>query len=325
MCSKLSLLTRRKSHLHRSSFKALSFLVLIAGAYLVKSLSSNNLNGESSLTDGIKTFDQEDISRLLLEINGSVNNSTEIVDHDACQDKVKVENKVLLIPYIFGVLYMFFAIAIVCDEFFVPSLEEIASERHMNLSMDVAGATLMAAGGSAPELFTALIGTFQESEVGFGTVVGSAVFNVLFVIGMCAMFSKEVLALTWWPLARDCAYYTIGLIVLACFCGYSSPGKIELWEAIVQFLLYFGYVLVMKFNEKIYIWIRMNYMKTKVSDSETCRRITPVPPQTRFRAGLLKLLIRNRSLLDKVGITMVSRMSGDVETVFSKFDEKAEL
>ena len=62
----------------------------------------------------------------------------------------------------------------------------------------------MQAGGSAPELTTSLIGTFlSESDVGFGTIVGSAVFNVLFVIGMCAVFSKEVLVLTWWPLARD--------------------------------------------------------------------------------------------------------------------------
>ena len=64
---------------------------------------------------------------------------------------------------------------------------------------------MMAAGGSAPELFTSVIGKigndfifilnflgvfFAESDVGIGTIVGSAVFNVLFVIGMCAIFSK---------------------------------------------------------------------------------------------------------------------------------------
>ena len=38
------------------------------------------------------------------------------------------------------VVYMFLAIAIVCDEFFVPALEEIMSENYLNLSMDVAGA-----------------------------------------------------------------------------------------------------------------------------------------------------------------------------------------
>ena len=110
----------------------------------------------------------------------------------------------------------------------------------MNLSMDVAGATLMAAGGSAPELFTSMIGTFKESDVGFGTIVGSAVFNVLFVIGMCAIFSKEVLTLTWWPLFRDCTYYVIGLFTLYTFFAITSPGEILYWEALVLLIEYFG-------------------------------------------------------------------------------------
>lgn len=59
-----------------------------------------------------------------------------------------------------GVIYMFVALAIVCDEYFVPALEVIG-ERN-NIKDDVAGATLMAAGGSAPELFTSLIGTVRR-------------------------------------------------------------------------------------------------------------------------------------------------------------------
>uniref|UniRef100_A0A8B9HZX2 Solute carrier family 24 member 6a n=1 Tax=Astyanax mexicanus TaxID=7994 RepID=A0A8B9HZX2_ASTMX len=50
---------------------------------------------------------------------------------------------------------MFYALAIVCDVYFVPSLEKICENLH--LSEDVAGATFMAAGSSAPELFTSLI------------------------------------------------------------------------------------------------------------------------------------------------------------------------
>ncbi|KAI4833365.1 hypothetical protein KUCAC02_016273 [Chaenocephalus aceratus] len=62
----------------------------------------------------------------------------------------------------------------------------------LQISDDVAGATFMAAGGSAPELFTSVIGVFvSHSNVGIGTIVGSAVFNILFVIGMCAVFSRE--------------------------------------------------------------------------------------------------------------------------------------
>lgn len=84
---------------------------------------------------------------------------------------------------------MFIALAIVCDEFFVPSLEVISVK--WKISDDVAGATLMAAGGSAPELATSIIGTFSESDIGFGTIVGSAVFNVLFVISMCVLFTPK--------------------------------------------------------------------------------------------------------------------------------------
>merc|ERR1719400_2172841 len=111
---------------------------------------------------------------------------------------------------------MFVALAIVCDEFFVPSLDVIIEK--LGISEDVAGATFMAAGGSAPELFTSVIGVFIAfSDVGIGTIVGSAVFNILFVIGMCALFSKTVLHLTWWPLLRDCTFYSITLLTLIGF------------------------------------------------------------------------------------------------------------
>ena len=110
----------------------------------------------------------------------------------------------------------------------------------------MAGATFMAAGGSAPELFTAVIGVFVAfSDVGIGTVVGSAVFNILFVIGMCALFSKTVLHLTWWPLFRDCTFYSVALITLILFF---VDNFIMWWEALLLLFVYFLYVVFMKFN-----------------------------------------------------------------------------
>lgn len=65
-----------------------------------------------------------------------------------------------------------------CDDFFVAALERISEV--LNLSEDVAGATFMAAGSSAPELFTSTVDVFIfQSNVGIGTIVGSAVFNIL--------------------------------------------------------------------------------------------------------------------------------------------------
>ncbi|KAI5709157.1 hypothetical protein M8J76_011514 [Diaphorina citri] len=72
-----------------------------------------------------------------------------------------------VILHILGVLYMFVALAVVCDEFFVPSLDVIIDR--LQVQEDVAGATFMAAGGSAPELFTSVIGVFVSfDDVGIG-------------------------------------------------------------------------------------------------------------------------------------------------------------
>jgi len=167
---------------------------------------------------------------------------------------------------------MFIAIAIVCDEFFVPALECFVDE--FGISMDVAGATFMAAGGSAPELFTSIIGVFiARTNVGFGTIVGSAVFNVLFVIGACAVATIHIandlalqeaqggelqpwyrrgLHLTSWPLLRDSCFYGIDLIVLLIIF---LDEKVWWWEALIMLCLYGLYVTFMKFNDtfhKIY-------------------------------------------------------------------------
>uniref|UniRef100_A0A8C4HV96 Sodium/calcium exchanger membrane region domain-containing protein n=1 Tax=Dicentrarchus labrax TaxID=13489 RepID=A0A8C4HV96_DICLA len=87
-------------------------------------------------------------------------------------------------------VYMFYALALVCDDYFVPSLEKLCER--LQLSEDVAGATFMAAGSSAPELFTSVIGVFiTKGDVGVGTIVGSAVFNILCIIGVCGIFAVQ--------------------------------------------------------------------------------------------------------------------------------------
>ncbi|KAK5899659.1 hypothetical protein CesoFtcFv8_009117 [Champsocephalus esox] len=171
--------------------------------------------------------------------------------------------------HMFGMLYMFIALAIVCDEFFVPALTVITEK--MQISDDVAGATFMAAGGSAPELFTSVIGVFvSHSNVGIGTIVGSAVFNILFVIGMCAVFSREVLHLTWWPLFRDVSFYIIGLLMLICFF---LDNQITVRESISLLMCYTCYVTFMKFNAKIEFVIKTLLGSNQVDELETAPKL----------------------------------------------------
>lgn len=79
----------------------------------------------------------------------------------------------LILIHIAVVCYMFYSLALVCERYFMPSLEEFS--QRLQLSEDVAGATLMSAGSSAPELFTAILGVFiAKGDIGTGTIVGSA-------------------------------------------------------------------------------------------------------------------------------------------------------
>ena len=155
----------------------------------------------------------------------------------------------MVIFHILGVIYMFLGLRIVCDNVFGPALDGRVDK--WSIDDAVAGATFMAAGGSAPELATSFMGRFvSKSDVGFGTIVGSAVFNVLFVIGLCALVvpGGEV-PLTWWPLFRDCSYYIVGLAVLAVLV--KGADSMNAWEACVLFAMYIGYVTIMFFNEKL--------------------------------------------------------------------------
>ncbi|XP_039276150.1 sodium/potassium/calcium exchanger Nckx30C-like, partial [Nilaparvata lugens] len=176
-----------------------------------------------------------------------------------------------VIVHILGVVYMFVALAIVCDEFFVPALDVVIEK--LDIAEDVAGATFMAAGGSAPELFTSVIGVFVSfDDVGIGTIVGSAVFNILFVIGMCALFSRTVLTLTWWPLFRDCSFYSISLITLIIFF---RDNHIHWYEAAVLFSFYLAYVSFMKFNQPVERFVKKHLYKNRVTRVRSTDQLMP--------------------------------------------------
>ncbi|XP_032200519.1 sodium/potassium/calcium exchanger 4 isoform X1 [Mustela erminea] len=189
--------------------------------------------------------------KLMAPVNGTqtAKNCTDPAIHefptDLFSNKERQHGAVLL--HILGALYMFYALAIVCDDFFVPSLEKICEKLH--LSEDVAGATFMAAGSSTPELFASVIGVFiTHGDVGVGTIVGSAVFNILCIIGVCGLFAGQVVRLTWWAVCRDSVYYTLSVIVLIAFI---YDEEIVWWEGLVLIILYAFYILIMKYNVKM--------------------------------------------------------------------------
>jgi K+-dependent Na+/Ca+ exchanger-like protein len=187
-------------------------------------------------------------------------------------------NRYLIVVHIILIGYALLGLNTVCDVYFTGALEVMI--RKWQIKPDVAGATFMAAGGSAPELFTSLIGAcLTENDVGFGTIVGSAVFNVLFVIGLCGFTATEDIHLTWWPLFRDCSYYILGLALLASF---SSDEEIRLWEAVLLFMIYIFYCIIMFHNTKLEVladtWMPFQQIK-RLSGSDEKTASTTVGKQ----------------------------------------------
>ena len=147
-------------------------------------------------------------------------------------------------------VYMFIGLAIVCDGYFVPALERMSDV--LGLSPDVAGATFMSAGSSAPELSTAVIGVFvAKDDIGVSGVVGSAVFNITLVIGVCALCARHAITLNWYSMCRDCFCYLIAVIVLIA----TIANRVITWyEATLFISLYVLYCIFMAFNPTIEAW-----------------------------------------------------------------------
>lgn len=172
--------------------------------------------------------------------------------HGFCTGDGFLKSDGALALYIPTVLVMFVGLAIVTDDYFVPALEAICEQ--LSLSEDVAGATFMAAGSSAPELFASLLAVFvTEDDVGVGTIVGSAVFNILVIIGLSAALAGAVLKLDWRSLARDSTFYIISIIGLIIVLMGPSRGQISWWEGLCMVFVYVAYILFMAFGNKPYM------------------------------------------------------------------------
>lgn len=150
----------------------------------------------------------------------------------------------------------FYLLAIVCDEFFIPALDKLS--KRLRLSPDVAGATLMAMGSSAPEVAIAMIVLILPSQAGIGdlgagTIVGSAIFNVLVITGLSSLFHN--ITLKWQSIIRDLLFYGLSVVVLLLVI---QDGLITSAEAVNLLVLYLIYVLAVLHWQTVASYRRRN-------------------------------------------------------------------
>ena len=163
--------------------------------------------------------------------------------------------------YIALMIYLFIGVAIASDKF-MESIEMItAQEKEVSIkdpktgktqtivvkvwNETVANLTLMALGSSAPEIMLSVIEIFAKDfragDLGPGTIVGSAAFNLFMIIGLCMYVIPDdevrkikhlrvfCITATWSVFAYVWLYLILGAI---------SYGKVEVWEGLLTFLFF---------------------------------------------------------------------------------------
>ena len=138
-------------------------------------------------------------------------------------------------------------LAVITDRFFIPSLDAISTR--LKLSDEVAGASLMAMGSSAPELAIALMALFsgggEHSDVGIGTIVGSAVFNILVITGVSAVVAGG-LHIHVFAVRRDIIYYLVSIGYLALIFFDGGVTLIEALAGLAGYIVYMGVLILLK-------------------------------------------------------------------------------
>ena len=189
--------------------------------------------------------------------------------------------------YFLGLMYMFLGVNIIADVF-MAAIEVITSKTKKikiataNQNGDqtsgedsaphfetievkiwndtVSNLTLMALGSSAPEILLSIIeivgNNFEPGELGPGTIVGSASFNLLVITAICINVIpdgetrriKEINVFACTSFFAVFAYIWLYLVVEVI-----TPNVVEIWEAIVTFL-FFPLIVLLAFAADKNFW-----------------------------------------------------------------------
>lgn len=113
------------------------------------------------------------------------------------------------------------------------------------MSEKLIGLTIIAAGTSLPELVTSATAAFRKkSDMAMGNILGSNIFNILFVLGV----STIVVPLKYDNVMNNDLYILIaGTIGLFIFMFTSKRKRLDRWESIALlsvFFLYMTYIII---------------------------------------------------------------------------------
>lgn len=132
-------------------------------------------------------------------------------------------------------------------DYFVDGASKIA--KAMKIPTLIIGLTLVSMGTSAPELSVSLKAALKDSsDLSFGNVVGSNIFNTFLILGVATFFVPLAIS-------KDMKKYDIpimvGLYGLMLLFGFvTSPYKLDLLESIIFIVLFVSYIALLIYRAK---------------------------------------------------------------------------
>lgn len=131
------------------------------------------------------------------------------------------------------------AMVVLGSSFTVDAASAIA--KALGLSERFIGLTIVALGTSLPELFTSVSAARKgNADIAIGNIVGSNIFNMLFIIGVSALITEV-------PFARGFIFDTViaaAAAVMLLICTLAGRGRLKRWAGILMLLSYGVYFAV---------------------------------------------------------------------------------
>lgn len=150
---------------------------------------------------------------------------------------------------IIHILYIAIGLALLIfgSRFLVESAVFIATL--LGVSDLIIGLTIIAVGTSLPEVATSILASIRgERDIAVGNVVGSNIFNIIFILGITATVSKDGI-----PVPTSALHFDIPVMIavaIACLPIFFTGRKLDRWEGLVFFAYYVAYTTFLILSSK---------------------------------------------------------------------------
>jgi len=120
-------------------------------------------------------------------------------------------------------------------------ISAVSIARAMGISELIIGMTIVAVGTSLPELATSAVAAFKrEADISIGNIVGSNIFNILFILGVTGIIRPVSVHPEAWRLHMPVMIF----FSLLLFIFMKTGNVISRAEGAVMVLLYISYIMI---------------------------------------------------------------------------------